>query len=89
MISIHSLCRYCLWYGSCYTEDAGRYPYDEGVVTDSVSDYIDVPWCLDPTDPEMVGLAEVDGRWYTESQARILHLLDDSLMEDEIYEEII
>lgn len=44
-----------------------------------------VPWCLDPTDPELLGLAEVDGNWYAESQAHTLHLKEE-FMEDFYYE---
>lgn len=80
-MQIHSLCRHCLWRGSCAAAD-GRCD-DEGVITDPMAiagatDYIYIPWCLDPYDPDLLGLTEVDGRWYTELEAYKIRLLEES-----------
>lgn len=91
-MQIHSLCRHCIWHGSCAaaesrcvvaSADDGKCD-DKGVITDpnvtsGATDDIDIPWCLDPYDPDALDLVDVDGQWYPAPQAHTIHLIKERI----------
>lgn len=82
LMQIHSLCRHCLWCGSCAAAESKC--DDKGVITDpkataGATDDIDIPWCLDPYDPDALDLVDVDGQWYPAPQAHTIHLIKERI----------